>query len=295
MKQLILLLLFIPLVSFGQIKKYDLSDDAVFEKLNLDRFNYSSVTYDGKEINEGVLDFGDGNVIINFKSGADSHYVKCEIDGKLIYEGAVYGIGDALFGDGMDDIQPDSAAAKCLDCEFEKQMYALYVLYDKAYDENGNLYMKGKHKNGEYTYYEKKIYNHKFSLDPHFAGIIEGHNYGDDYNGIYEERLINGIISSYEYSDSGKLKIHKSVKKGGSINKPTEEYPVYVKKYFDNGKLLEEGFIIGLENYDEIKTGTWNFYRENGEVVKQRYDGNGRNINQDYIDLLMLIDENKNK
>jgi len=286
MKKLILLLLFIPLVSFGQIKKYDLSDDAVFEKLNLDRFNYSSVTYNGKEINEGIIDWGDGYIIINFKSGADSHYVKCVVDGKLKFEGAVYAIGD---------IQIDSPAAECWDCEYDSEIYGLYVLYDKAYDENGNLYMKGKHKNGEYTYYEKKIYNHEFSLDPYFAGMIEGHNYENYDNGILEEKLINGVISTYEYSDSGKLKIHKSVKKGGSINKATEEYPVYVKKYFDNGKLLEEGFIIGLENYDEIKTGTWKFYRENGEVVKQRYDGNGRNINQDYIDLLMLIDENKNK
>jgi len=252
-RKLILLLLFIPLLSFGQGKRYNFEDEKLIHDLN-----YSLVTYDGKQIDEGVL-FEADRLEIHFKAGADSHYIKCDL-GDMKFEGLLYGVGDIPSG---------SNADKCLDCEY---VSGLYLLYDEAYYKNGNLYMKAEHKNGQYTSYEK--FNE---------------------SGVLEEKLINGVISNYKYSNNSKLNESRTVKKGGDLNNPSKDYPVYIKRYYENGKLEEEGNAIGYPGdvWTYIRAGTWKYYYPDGTVSILKYE-NGRSIYADEIELMMkVIDDGK--
>ena len=295
MKKLILLLLFIPLLSFGQEKRFHIEDEGTKWFYNED----GQVFEGAKEENGGL------HIIKGVIYSAYEEWLIWEMD--ILKKGW-----------GIAPYKSFQEERKTILCTGYIDNYNWEIFCEKEYDYDGTLLSSANY-NFEKTFdkasenpvdeyrniqgiteffigvnvnaYIKKYYNHKFRFDCRYCDMS---TFGDDGldsksydNGILEEKLINGVFSSYEYSDSGKLKIHKSVKKGGDVNEPTEEYPIYVKKYFDNGKLLEEGLAIGRERGEYLKIGTWKFYFDDGDVLKLN-DKDGRN-NQDAIDLLSGI------
>lgn len=103
----------------------------------------------------------------------------------------------------------------------------------------------------------------------------------DDYN-IYREYIPSAQGTWTEYYNDGNVRYEKTYTKG---------FMTYVKEYYENGIVKEEGGTIGAADYSDypvkrsydpnmpdpfIKNGMWYYYDETGKLIKTELFKNGK-------------------